>query len=81
MMMDLIALFGKRQCLIKYNNEVVGRAFRHDMLYLLSIKYSINVVSSENDVSVSSCKNKRKRIDDIFSKLWHHCLSHILRED
>jgi hypothetical protein len=26
-------LFGKRQCLIKFNNEVVGCAFRHDNLY------------------------------------------------
>jgi hypothetical protein len=55
----------------------VGRAFRHDKLYLLSIKNFINVVSSENDVNVSSSKNKRKRIDDVHSKLWHHHLGHI----
>jgi hypothetical protein len=57
----------------------VGRALRHDKLYLLSIKDSINVVSSENNVNVSSSKNKRKRIDDVSSKLWHHRLRHILR--
>jgi hypothetical protein len=72
-------LFGKRQCLIKFNNEIVGCAFRHDKLYLLSIKDSINAISSENDVNVSSSKNKRKRIDDVSLKLWHHRLGHILR--
>jgi hypothetical protein len=79
MMMDLIAFFGKKQCLITYNNKVVGRAFRHDKLYLLSIKDSINVISSENNVNVSSSKNKCKRIDDVSSKLWHHRLGHISR--
>jgi hypothetical protein len=73
-------LFSKRQCLITFNNEVVGRAFIHDKLYLLSIKDSINVVSFENGVNVSSSKNKHKRIDDVSSKLWHHRLCHILRE-
>jgi hypothetical protein len=62
-------LFDKKQCLITFNDEVVGRALRHDKLYLLSIKDSINVVSSENNVNVSSFKNKRKRIDDVSSKL------------
>jgi hypothetical protein len=57
----------------------MGRALRHDKLYLFSIKYSINVVCSENNVNVSSSKNKRKRIDDVSSKLWHRRLSHILR--
>jgi hypothetical protein len=46
-------LFGKKQCLITFNDEVVGRAFMHDKIYLLSIKDSINVVSSENDVNVA----------------------------
>jgi hypothetical protein len=59
----------------------VGHAFRHDKLYLLSIKDSINVISSENDVNVSSFKNKGKRIDDVSSKLWHHRLGHISRGD
>jgi hypothetical protein len=73
-------LFGKKQCLITFNDEIVGRALRHDNLYLLSIKYSINVVSSKNNVNVSSSKNKRKGIDDVSSKLWHRRLVHILRE-
>jgi hypothetical protein len=73
-------LFGKKQCLIIFNDEIVGRALRHDNLYLLSIKYSINVVSSKNNVNVSSSKNKRKGIDDVSSKLWHCRLGHILRE-
>jgi hypothetical protein len=44
-----------------------------------SIKDSINVVSSENNVNVFSSKNKRKRIDDVSSTLWHRRLGHILR--
>jgi hypothetical protein len=72
-------LFGKKQCLIKFNNEVVGRAFRHDKLYLLSIKDPINVISFENDVNVSSSKNKRTRVDGVSSKLWHCRLGHISR--
>jgi hypothetical protein len=62
-------LFGKKQCLITFNDEVVGHAFMHDKLYLLSIKHFINVVSSENDVNVSFSKNKHKRIDDVCLKL------------
>jgi hypothetical protein len=57
----------------------VGHAFRHDKLYLLSIKDFINVVSFENNVNVSSSNNKRKRFDDVSSKLWHHHMSHISR--
>jgi hypothetical protein len=72
-------LFGKKQCLIIFNDDVVGRAFRHDKLYLLSIKDSIIVVTSENNVNVSSFKNKHKRIDDVSLKLWHRHLGHILR--
>jgi hypothetical protein len=72
-------LFGKKQCLITFNDKVVGRALRHDKLYLLSIRDYINIVSSENNVNVSSSKNKRKRIDDVSSKLWHRRLCHILR--
>jgi hypothetical protein len=72
-------LFGKKQYLIMFNDEVVGCALRHDKLYLLSIKDFINVVSSENNVNVSSSKNKRKRIDDVSSKLWHRRLGHISR--
>jgi hypothetical protein len=72
-------LFGKKQYLITFNDEVVGRALRYGKLYLFSIKDSINVVSSENNVNVSSSKNKRKRIDDVSSKLWHRRLGHISR--
>jgi hypothetical protein len=76
--MDLITFFGKKQYLIIFNDEVVGRAFMHDKLYLLSIKDFINIVSFENNLNVSSSKNKCKRIDDVSSKLWHHRLGHIL---
>jgi hypothetical protein len=62
-------LFSKKQCLITFNDKVVGRALRHDKFYLFYIKDSINVVSYENNVNVSSSKNKRKRIDDVSSKL------------
>jgi hypothetical protein len=54
-------LFSKKQYLIIFNNEVVGHAFKHDKLYLLCIKHSINIVSSKNDVNVSSSNNKRKK--------------------
>jgi hypothetical protein len=57
----------------------VDRALRHNKLYLLFIEDSINVVSSENNMNVSSSKNKRKRIDDVSLKLWHRRLSHISR--
>jgi hypothetical protein len=40
----------------------VGHAFKYDKLYLLSIKDSINVISFENNVNVSSSKNKRKKL-------------------
>jgi hypothetical protein len=72
-------LFGKKQCLITFNDKVVGRAFRHDKLYLFFIKDFINVVNSENNVNVSSSENKRKTIDDVSSKLWHRRLGHISR--
>jgi hypothetical protein len=55
-------LFGKKQYLITFNDKIVGRALRHDKLYLLFIKDSINVMCSENNVNVSSSKNKRKRL-------------------
>jgi hypothetical protein len=74
-------LFGKKQCLITFHIEVVGHTSRHDKLYLLPIKDSINVVSSENDVNVSSSKNKRKTIDDVSSKLWSSLGPHFEGED
>jgi hypothetical protein len=72
-------LFGKKQCLIAFNDNIVGHVLRHDKIYLFSIKDSINVISSENNVNVSSSKNKRKRIDGVSSKLWHRRLGHISR--
>jgi hypothetical protein len=72
-------LFDKKQCLITFNDEVVGRALRHNKLYLFSIKDFINVVSSENNMNVSSSKNKHKRIDGVSLKLWHRRLGHISR--
>jgi hypothetical protein len=48
-----VCLFCKKQCLIKYNDEIVGHAFDHDKLYLLPLKDSINVISFENNVNVS----------------------------
>jgi hypothetical protein len=72
-------LFGKKQCLITFNDNVVGHALRHHKIYLLFIKDFINVVSSKNNVNVSSSKNKRKRIDDVSSKLRHRRLGHISR--
>jgi hypothetical protein len=65
-------LFGKKQCLITFNDEVVG----HPCTF---IKDSTNVVSSENNVNVSSSKNKRKIIDDVSSKLWYRRLGYISR--
>jgi hypothetical protein len=62
-------LFDKKQYLITFNDEVMGRAFMHEKLYLLSIKNFINIVSSENNMNVSSSKNKCKRIDDVYSKV------------
>jgi hypothetical protein len=55
-------LFGKKQCLIIFNDEVMGLAFKHDKLYLLFIKDSINVVSSENDVYVSCLRISVKEL-------------------
>jgi hypothetical protein len=72
-------LFGKKQYFITFNDKIVGRALRHDKLYLLSIKDSINVISSENNVNVFSSKNKRKRIDIVSSELRHRRLGHISR--
>jgi hypothetical protein len=73
-------LFDKKQYLITFNDEVMGRAFMHEKLYLLSIKNFINIVSSENNMNVSSSKNKHKKIDDVYLKVWHHRLRHISRE-
>jgi hypothetical protein len=74
-MMDLVVIFGNKHCLIKFNNNVVGHAFQHDKLYLLALDESISNV----DASSSKNKNKRKRIDDISSKVWHCHLCYVSR--
>ena len=73
--------FGDGQCKIKFNNEIVGLTFRQDKLYLLSLCENVNVVSAENENASSSTNvsNKRKRIDEVSSKLWNCRLGHISR--
>ena len=63
------------------NNKCVGLAFRQDKLYLLSLSENVNDVSTENENVSSSMNatNKRKRVHDVSSKLWHCCLGHISR--
>jgi hypothetical protein len=79
--------FGNRQCLILFDNKVVGLAFRQDKLYMLSMHENVNVVCNNENVvckdKVSSSTNvssKCKRCDDATSmKLWHYRLGHISR--
>jgi hypothetical protein len=79
--------FGNRQCLILFDNKVVGLVFQQDRLYMLSMHKNVNVVCNDENVvckdKVSSSTNvssKRKRCDDATSaKLWHYHLGHILR--
>jgi hypothetical protein len=79
--------FGNRQCLILFDNKVVGLAFRQDKLYMLSMHENVNVVCNDENVmckdKVSSSTNvssKCKRCDDATSmKLWHYRLGHISR--
>jgi hypothetical protein len=78
--------FDNRQCLILFDNKVVGLAFRQDKLYMLSMHENVNVVCSDENVmckdKVSSSMNKCKRCDDVTSvKLCHYRLGHILRGD
>ena len=73
--------FGNGKCKIMFNHKCVGLAFRQDELYLLSLSENVNAVSTENEnVSLSmNARNKRKRIHDVSSKLWHCRLGHISR--
>jgi hypothetical protein len=81
--------FGNRQCLILFDNEVVGLAFRQDKLYMLSMHENVNIVCNDEDVackekgySSTNVSSKRKRCDDATSvKLWHYRLGHISRGD
>ena len=73
--------FVNGKCRIVYNNKCVGLALRQDKLYLLSLSENVNAVSTENENACSSmiATNKRKRIHDVSSKLWHCRLGHISR--
>jgi hypothetical protein len=79
--------FDNKQCLILFDNKVVGLSFWQDMLYMLSMHENVNVVCNDDSVvcneKVSSSMNvssKRKRCDDETSaKLWHYHLVHISR--
>jgi hypothetical protein len=76
--------FGNRQCLILFDNKVVGLVFRQDKLYMLSMHENVNVVCNDENLvckdKVTSSMNKRKRCDDAIStKLCHYHLGHILR--
>ena len=64
-----------------FNHKCVGLAFRQDELYLLSLCENVNVVSTENENISSSmnARNKRKRVHNVSSKLWHCRLGHISR--
>ena len=64
-----------------FNNKCVGLVFQQDKLYLLSLSENVNVVSTENENISSSmnARNKRKRVHDVSSKLWHCRLGHISR--
>ena len=73
--------FGHDKCQIVYNNKCIGLAFRHDKLYLLSLSKNVNDVTTENENASSSMNatNKRNRVHDVSSKLWHCRLGHISR--
>jgi hypothetical protein len=76
-----------RQCLILFDSKVVGLAFRHDRLYMLSMHENVNVVCNNENVvcneqvpSSTNVSSKHKRCDDVTSaKLWHYRLCHISR--
>jgi hypothetical protein len=66
--------FGNRQCLILFDNKVVGLAFGQNKLYMLSMHENVNVVCNDENVvckdKVSSSTNvssKHKRCDDVTS--------------
>jgi hypothetical protein len=79
--------FDNRQCLILFDNKVVGLAFRQDKLYMLSMYENVNVVCNDENVvckekgsSSTNVSTKYKRCDDTTSaKLWHYRLGHISR--
>jgi hypothetical protein len=79
--------FGNRQCLILFDNKVVGLAFQQDKFYMLFMHENVNVVCNDENVvckekvfSSTNVSSKCKRCDDVTSaKLWHYHLGHILR--
>jgi hypothetical protein len=73
--------FGDGKCKILVNNDCVGLAFRQDKLYLLSLAENANNICDENmnDSPSVNVSKKRKRIDNVSSKLWYCRLGHISR--
>jgi transposase InsO family protein len=79
--------FGNRQCLILFDNKVVGLAFRQDKFYMLSMHENVNVVCNDGNVvckekasSSTNVSSKCKKYDDATStKLWHYRLGYISR--
>jgi hypothetical protein len=63
------------------NNECVGLALQKQDLYLLSLRENVNFVCDVNqNVSLSvNANGKRKRTQNVSSKLWNCRLGHILR--
>jgi hypothetical protein len=66
--------FGNRQCLILFDNKVVGLAFRQDKFYMLFMHENVNVVCNQENVickekvfSSTNVSSKRKRCDDATS--------------
>ena len=57
--------FGNNECLLKFDDEIVGLAPRHDKLYLLPLNDS-------SVMNVCDVTNKRKRsiTNETSSKLW-----------
>jgi hypothetical protein len=74
--------FGDGKCEIFHNKECVGLAFQNEDLYLLSFRENVNFVSEMNEKVPSSVNGnrKRKRTQDVSSKLWHCHLGHNSRE-
>jgi len=73
--------FGDGKCQIYCNNDCVGVAFQQQDLYLLSLRETVNsVCDATENTSLSQSENrKRKRTQDVSSKLWHCRLGHISR--
>jgi hypothetical protein len=72
--------FGDGKCEIFCNKESVGLCFQKEDLYLLSLLGNVNSVSDINE-KVSSSMNenrKRKRTQDVSSKLWCYRLDYML---